>query len=567
MSDPLYFDYIVIGSGFGGSVAALRLREKGYRVCVIEKGRRFRAEDFPKTNWNLRRYLWLPRLGMRGPQGLTLLRDVLLLHGVGLGGGSLVYTGVLVEPPAAFFEAPVWRDLCDWPTELRPHFDTVRRTIGVSVTPHRTEPDVRIEELVRARGGDAVCRDVPMGITLGGPEDLGREAADPHDPVRRDCTLCGGCMVGCRYEAKNTLDRNYLHRAERLGAAIETETEVSRVEPLDGDLEGGRGYRVTTSQGARTARGVVFAARAMGTQALLQRCRETSALPRLSDRLGEEVRVNNEEILFVTTRRKDADHTHAPGAGARVQLAADTNALAVRFSKGSSFLSLLDVSFDRRASLVARARSRRPLVSAEAARDAGDALQAALGGANDRAHRDAERGRRVADPPRPRLVDAVPPRARERACRRAAGPASLPAVRTLAQEVAESTDGVVQRLLPSVLGITTTAHLFGGCIIGRGPADGVVDVDHRVFGYQNLYVCDGLVIPVNPGTAPSLTIAAMAERCMAKIPERPGGASPEVDTSPARRRSRAVDGRTPAAAAPRSRTRAVATSAPRARCC
>jgi cholesterol oxidase len=522
MSEALDFDYVIIGSGFGGSVAALRLREKGHRVCVVEQGRRFQASDFPQNNWDLRRYLWMPGLGLRGPQGLTLLRHVMLLHGVGLGGGSLIYTGVLVEPPAGFFEAPAWRDLCDWRTELRPHFETVRRTIGVSVTRHRSEPDVRVEELARQRGGADACQDVPMGILLGEPGEEGREVADPYlggrGPARRTCTLCGGCMVGCRFGAKNTLDRNYLFLAEALGAEIRTETRVTLVEPIGGALDGGAGYRLTTSKGSITARGVVFAAGALGTQSLLLRCREEGALPGLSARVGAEVRINNEDILFVTTRRKEADYSQMPAAGARVQLGSATTALAVRFSRGSSFLSLLmlpSTGADRWWGALARFVGwllARPLATLGlllkrrwAERTIGlIGMQRAEGALKIR------RGRGLFTLFRRGMVSET---VAERPV-----PSSLSEVRSLATEVAETTDGVPQHLVTSALGIQATAHLFGGCVIGRSPDDGVVDVDQRVFGYRNLYICDGSVIPANPGTAPSLTIAALAERCMAKVP-------------------------------------------------
>jgi len=514
----LDFDYAVIGSGFGGSVAALRLQEKGLRVCVVEQGRRFQPSDFPETNWDLRRYLWLPGLGLRGPQALSLLRHVMLLHGVGLGGGSLIYTGVLVEPPPAFFEAPVWRDLCDWQTELRPHFETVRRTIGISVTQHRSEPDVRVEELARERGGG--LRDVPMGILLGEPGQEGREVADPYlggrGPARRTCTLCGGCMVGCRFGAKNTLDRNYLFLAERLGAEIRTETKVTLVEPL-GEPDGGAGYRITTSRGPITARGVVLAAGALGTQSLLLRCREQGALPRLSDRLGAEVRINNEDIVFVTTRRPDADYSQLPAAGARVHLGSETNALAVRFSRGSSFFSLLmlpSTGAGRWWEALARLAGwllARPLATLGLLfkRRWAERTIGLIGMQGQEGALRIRRGRGLFTLFRRGLVSET---VAERPV-----PRTLPEVQALAKGVAETTDGVPQRLMTSALGIKTTAHLFGGCVIGRGPDDGVVDVDHRVFGYRNLYVCDGSVIPANPGTAPSLTIAAMAERCMSKI--------------------------------------------------
>jgi cholesterol oxidase len=523
MSDEPDFDFVVIGSGFGGSVAALRLREKGYRVCVVERGRRFAAADFARTNWNLRRYLWMPRLGLRGPQQLSLLRHVLLFRGAGLGGGSLVYSGVLVEPPPAFFEAPAWRDLCDWRAELAPHFETVRRTIGVTASPHRTAPDVELEALARARGGDGAVRDVPIGVLLGAPGEEGREVPDPYlggrGPARRTCTLCGGCMVGCRFDAKNTLDRNYLYLAEQLGTEIRTETEVRRVEAMAADPAGAAGYRIVTARGAIRARGVVFAAGALGTQELLLRCREEGALPRLSARVGAEVRVNNEDILFVTTRRPDADSTRAPCASARVQLPNDTNALAVRFSKGSSMMGMLGWPATGAGGAAgalgrfARWLLTRPLATLAllfkrrwAERTIGlIGMQRAEGALRIR------RGRGLFTLFRRGLVsEAVADRP---------VPHQLPEVRALARQLAAATDGVPQHLLTSALGITATAHLFGGCVIGRGPDDGVVDADQRVFGYQNLYVCDGSVIPANPGTAPSLTIAAMAERCMTKIPD------------------------------------------------
>jgi cholesterol oxidase len=515
------FDYVVVGSGFGGSVAALRLREKGYRVCVVEQGRRFQPGDFPETNWDLRRYLWWPRFGMRGPQGLTLLRHVLFLHGVGLGGGSLVYSGILAEPPAGFFQAPVWRDLCDWPTELAPHFETARQMIGVSSSPYRAELDVRIEALARQRGGDAACREVSIGVLLGAPGEEGREVPDPYlggrGPARRTCTLCGGCMVGCRFDAKNTLDRNYLYLAERLGTEIRTETKVTLVEAIGAD-DGGTGYRVTTTKGPITARGVVLAAGALGTQSLLLRCREQGALPRLSDRLGADVRVNNEDIVFVTTRRDRPDHTRAPSASSRVQLGAGTTAVGVRFPEGSSFFSLLaypSTGADRWWGGLARFAIwliTRPLATLGLLfkRRWAQRTITLIGMQQGEGALTIRRGRGLFTMFRRGLISqAVAARP---------VPRGLPEVRSLAAGVAAGVDGVPQHLLPSALGITTTAHLFGGCVIGRGPADGVVDVDQRVFGYRNLFVCDGSVIPVNPGSTPTLTIVAMAERCMSKVP-------------------------------------------------
>jgi cholesterol oxidase len=518
---PLDFDWVVIGSGFGGSVAALRLAEKGYRVCVVEKGRRFRARDFAETSWDLPRYLWLPSLGLRGPQALSLLRHFLFLHGVGLGGGSLVYTGVLVEPPAAFFEAPAWRDLADWAAELAPFFEVARRTIGVSVTPHRTAPDVRLEELVRARGGEV--RDVPMGITLGAPGEEGREVGDPYHggrgPACRNCVLCAGCMVGCRYEAKNTLDRSYLHLAEGLGAELRTETEVTRVEPMAGAADGGAGYRVSTSRGEVTARGIVLAAGTMGTQALLQRCRDEGALPGLSGRLGAEVRVNNEDIVFVTARKDDGD-ARTPAASARVGLDADTSALAVRFPGGSSFMSLLMLPATGAASVwgalgrLATWLLTRPLATLALLfkRRWAERTLGLIGMQRSEGTLTLRRGRGLLTLFRRGLVSGP---SAERPV-----PRTLPEVRAVARDLAASIDGAPQHLVTSAFGITTTAHLFGGCVIGHGPHDGVVDADQRVFGYQRFYVCDGSVIPTNPGTAPSLTIAAMAERCMSKIPAR-----------------------------------------------
>jgi cholesterol oxidase len=291
-SNRFDFDFIVVGSGFGGSVSALRLSEKGYKVAVLERGKRWSAGDFPKTNWNIRKYLWAPKILCYGIQAITMLRDVLILHGCGVGGGSLVYANTLLVPPDHVFEDPRWRTLGDWKTNLEPHYATARRMLGVTQARCLTDTDHMLREIAEDLGRGDTFAPTQVGIYFG---EVGKTAPDPYfagaGPDRSGCTECGACMTGCNHNAKNTLDKNYLYLAERQGARVIPETEVKIIRELPGG-----GYEVVTrritdvlfrrSTRYRT-RGIVMAGGVLGTVPLLLKCKERGWLPRISTLLAE----------------------------------------------------------------------------------------------------------------------------------------------------------------------------------------------------------------------------------------------------------------------------------------
>src|SRR5581483_382329 len=305
-------EFVIIGSGFGGSVSALRLAEKGYSVLVLEQGKRWKAEDFPKTNWNLRRFIWMPRLLLHGFQQITLLRDVLVFHGAGVGGGSLVYANTLLVPPDAFFQDPKWSDLADWKAVLAPHYATAKRMLGVTEAAFLAETDEHLREVARAMGREHTFHKAHVGVFFGEP---GKTVPDPffggEGPERTGCTLCAGCMVGCRHGAKNTLDRNYLYLAEKKGVKIIPETHVTDIRPLEGG-----GYELATERSTslvfkarRTlrAKNVVVSAGVLGTVKLLMACRDRGSLPALPGALGGYVRTNSEALIGIKSKDRKVD--------------------------------------------------------------------------------------------------------------------------------------------------------------------------------------------------------------------------------------------------------------------
>ena len=352
MPDTFDADFVIIGSGFGGSVSALRLVQKGYQVLVLEKGRRLGAADFPESNWDLKRWLWMPQLGLRGIFKMTFLRHVTALSGVGVGGGSLVYANTLPVPQDDFFQNPSWAALADWKTELAPHYPEVRRMLGASENPYTTPADEVIRQIGKDLGRpDSDFRRSPVAVHFGTP---GLTVPDPYfggeGPERTGCNQCGGCMVGCRFGAKNTLDKNYLWLAEKRGLSIEADTEVTRVTPLDG-AEGTTGYRIEALQGPShygrvkrmlTAKQVIFSGGVLGTVPLLLKLREErGGLPRLSARVGEFVRTNSEALLGVVSGHRDVDHSRGIAIGSVLHTDAHSHLEPVRYSSGSGFFRLL----------------------------------------------------------------------------------------------------------------------------------------------------------------------------------------------------------------------------------
>jgi len=521
-----HVDYLVIGSGFGGSVSALRLREKGYRVVVLERGKRYQAQDYPRTNWNLRKYLWCPPLGCFGIQAMTLLRHVFVLHGCGVGGGSLVYGAVLKEPQPQTWQHPIWTRLGFDEQTLRPFYDLARRMLGVTEAPVTAITDEHLQAAAQAMGCAESFHPLPVGIYFGTP---GATVPDPffegRGPARSGCQLCGGCMVGCRFGAKNTLDQNYLYLAERLGASIVPECQVTDVRP-DED-----GYVVTarrsTSWFSRShtwhARGVIFAGGVLGTVPLLLRCRERGSLPRLSARLGQIVRTNSEAITVATSSDRMFDGTHGVAIASGIETPDGTSVEMVRYGAGQSALSvlagpLLPQTHGRPVSLCGwlwrvfqQPKLWWSLIDKRRWAERSGILLA-MQASDGELQLSRER----------RWWGCGPRRLQSQLSSGQAPAATLPVADELAVQLARSMRGIPQgSLMSMVLKRPSTAHILGGCCLAPDETQGVVDREGRVYGYNHLYVVDGSVLPANLGVNPSLTITALAEWIMSRIPVKP----------------------------------------------
>jgi cholesterol oxidase len=512
------YDFVIIGSGFGGSVSALRLVEKGYRVLLLEKGRRFGPEDFPKTNWDLRRWIWMPQLGLRGIFKMSFFRHLTVVHGVGYGGGSLVYANTLPLPKDSFFSSGTWGALTDWKAELAPHYRTAQRFLGAVRNPNITYVDDVIREVARDIGRPDGFHPTDVAVYFGDP---GKTVPDPYfggqGPDRTGCIGCGACMTGCRFNAKNTLDKNYLYLAEKLGLEVKTETEVMAVRPMDG------GYRVEAHGGhVHTSKNVVFAGGVLGTVEILLRMKaDPDGLPRLSDRLGYFVRTNSESLIEVVSERRDRDLSKGIAISSILETDAHSHLEPTRYGAGSGFFRLLaaphvaGATFWARMGNLARAVVRQPLRLLRAAfvpdfakysiillymRTLEGSLRMKLG-------RGITTG--LATGLTTELGEGPAPTA------------SIPEATDLARRVAEKLHGLpVSLVTETVLGVPTTAHILGGCCMGESASEGVIDRDHRVFGYDGLFVIDGSAVSANPGVNPSLTITALAERAMSRIAAR-----------------------------------------------
>lgn len=530
-------DFVIIGSGFGGSVSALRLTEKGFTVRVLERGRRFRDEDFPATNWNLRKALWAPALRCFGILQISPFRDIYVLHGAGVGGGSLGYANVLMAPGEEMYRAPAWRHLADWKALLAPHYDTARRMLGVTANPRTWPADHLLREIAAELGTGHTWRPTPVGTFFGRPDEEGVTVPDPYfggeGPARTGCIHCGGCMVGCRYNAKNTLVKNYLYLAEKWGATVEAEVEVRDVVPLpEGQPDGARYevvYRSATAllfRGERRlrARNVVVAAGALGTLRLLFRCRDvTRSLPRLSPRLGDLVRTNNESLLGVIARDDKADYSQGIAITSIVHADPVTTIEPVRYSPGSSMMRLLTGPIIDSGSGVTRLlRSLWGIVSrpADFARTHfrgrwAQRTTILLAMQTEDTRIRLRLGRGLYTLFRRGLVSEPDPDSGH--------PSAIAISRRVTRRFAEKNDGIAAGSInESLLGVPMTAHILGGCPFGTGAADGVVGLDCQVHNYPGLYVVDGSIVPANPGVNPSLTITALAEYAMSRMPAKPG---------------------------------------------
>jgi cholesterol oxidase len=521
------YDVVVVGSGFGGSVAALRLTEKGYRVAVVEAGRRFADDEFARTSWNLRKYLWAPALGCFGIQRIHMLRDVMILAGAGVGGGSLVYANTLYRPLKPFYRDRQWAHITDWEAELAPHYDQASRMFGVVENPTITPADEVMQKVAADMGVADSFHPTPVGVFFDKP---GVTVPDPFfggaGPARTGCTECGACMTGCRVGAKNTLVKNYLYLAEQKGARVLPLTTVTAVRPLEGE-----GFAVDLRRTGRRARTtitagqVVLAAGTWGTQRLLHTMKDQGVLPRLSSRLGELTRTNSEAIIGAGRTSVDPARDFSRGVAITSSIHPDetTHIEPVRYGKGSNAMGLLQtIATDGAADVprwlqAVRFMAKHPVQTAKLLRTRRWSertvillVMQSLDNSITTYTRRGLFGRRKYTS---RQGHGEP------------NPAFIPAGYEANQLAAKHIDGIAGGTWGEIFNIPLTAHFIGGCPIGSTAEEGVIDPYHRIHGYPGLSIVDGSAISANLGVNPSLTITAQAERAFSFWPNK-GEADP-----------------------------------------
>jgi len=529
------YDFVVIGSGFGGSVSAMRLTEKGYRVLVLERGKRFRDEDFPSTNWIVWKYLWLPAMRLFGILQISPFRDVIVLHGSGVGGGSLGFANVLMKPDDRLFAAPAWKHLADWKKVLEPHYETAKCMLGVDTNPNLWHADQVLAEIAAELGMGDTFQPTDGGIFYGEP---GVEVPDPYfggeGPPRRGCIHCGACMIGCPHNAKNTLVKNYLYLAEKWGAQVWAESEVRDVRPLPPAQTDGARYEVVYRSSTAwfnkpersiRARNVVFAAGALGSMRLLFRCRDvTASLPAISSRLGDLVRTNSEALLGATSRSSDTDYSQGIAISSIFRADPVTAIEPVRYPAGSSLMRFLSgplvesgQSIPVRFFKTALQILTRPLDFFRTHILPGWAQRTTIllvMQTEDNRIR-IRLGRHAFTLFRRNLVSQP-----DEECNI---PSKIDIGHQVTRDFAARTNGIpAGSINEGLFNIPMTAHILGGCPMGLDDDEGVVDLNCEVHSYPGLYVVDGSIMPANPGVNPSLTITALAEYAMSCMPPKAG---------------------------------------------
>ncbi|MFF9147087.1 GMC oxidoreductase [Streptomyces sp. NPDC014861] len=560
------YDVLVVGSGFGGSVTALRLTEKGYRVGVLEAGRRFTRETLPKNSWDLRNFLWAPTLGLYGIQRIHLLGNVMVLAGAGVGGGSLNYANTLYEPLAPFFDDPQWKDITDWRAELAPYYDQAKRMLGVRLNPTMTPSDVHLKAAAQAMGIGDTFHMAPVGVFFGDGRDAdgkatgkpGAEVSDPFfggvGPSRKACTECGECMTGCRHGAKNTLNENYLYLAEKAGAVVHPMTSVVAVTE---DSRGGYAVKTLPTDDRRKGRGrtftaprVVVAAGTYGTQTLLHRMKDTGLLPRISDRLGELTRTNSEGLVGAQTtdRRyrgrhgaKRADFTRGVAITSSVHPDEHTHIEPVRYGKGSNSmggLTVLQVPYGAhrvRGWLLNMARH--PVLALRALSNRRWSEKTIIGLVMQSLDNSLTTYRKPGGVGKGLLT--------AKQGHGAPNPTQIEAATRAASLLAEEINGFAGSNVGELMGTPLTAHFLGGCPIGADAGSGVIDPYHRLYGHPGISVVDGAAVSANLGVNPSLTITAQAERAMSFWPNK-GEEDPRPRQGEVYARVAAVEPKSPA---------------------
>ncbi|MCX6446666.1 MAG: GMC family oxidoreductase [Actinobacteria bacterium] len=516
------FDVVIIGSGFGGSVAALRLTEKGYKVAVLEAGRRFNDKDFPKTSWRLSRFLYLPRLGLRGIQRIHVLPNVLVLAGAGVGGGSLVYANTLYKPPASYFEDKQWKHITDWDSELTPWYDQASRMLGVAQNPYFSPSDKAMKEVAEQMGVGHTFKLAPLGVYFG--DGNGVKSKDPFfggvGPDRDGCLQCGSCMTGCRHNAKNTLPKNYLGLAEKAGTKVFPEhTAVKTEQSPDGS------WKVTARKSSAwfggkrsfTAAHVVVAAGTYNTQKLLHKMKLDGTLPKISDQLGKLSRTNSEALTGSIMPKDGTDFSKGSAITSSFFPDDHTHVEPVRYGKGSNFMGMLQTVMtdgvnikDRRRQWLRQVITKPSLVlKIMDVRQWSERTVVALIMQNVDSAISVNGKRGIFGYRLTSKNDSLIPNA-----------TYIPAANEVARRIAENNGGIAGGHIGDLVNAPFTAHFVGGCVIGDSISNGVIDPYHRVYNYPTMHVVDGASVTANLGVNPSLTITAQAERAFSMWPNK-----------------------------------------------
>lgn len=522
------YDAVIIGSGFGGSVSALRLAEKGWKVAVLEQGRRLTPSDLAKAGNDAKALAWIPSLGLKGFFAQDVFQHVAIVRGVGVGGGSLVYAAVLLEPRESFYKDPAWANMADWQTELAPHYATAKKMLGVTPNPYNGLQDDWLKATATTMGAEHNFDTVPQGIYFG---EEGISKADPffqgEGPTRRGCNRCGRCMTGCAYNAKNTLDKNYLYLAEKLGVQILAERQVTHISSLNSSEEGyiihsQHPWQKKTNYQPLKARFVILSAGALGSQEILFASRDRyKTLPNIPRSLGEHVRTNSEAIVGILANDKTTDITHGTSISSHFYPDNHTHITQNRFAKSYGFMKLYYGPLIDGHKPLQRAlqtlwhfikhplQSLKPFFSSN--------WHKRISVLTVMQHADNELafnyGRTLLRGGRFGLKSQISKGGRT--------PSYIPQANAAARAFAEASNGTALNMLPESLGnLSITAHLLGGAVIANNPQQGVIDKNHQVFNHPGLYIVDGSAIPANVGVNPSLTITALAERFAAQFPHK-----------------------------------------------